>query len=225
MKKIAIVLTGLVLISTLIGVADAKDKLSTDQQLGNGWIIQKISSGDSLVTLEVKALINSSPSEVWKLLTDIDRWKDWEPMLNIGKAVSLEGELEKNEMTYALALNCPAQEVNVSDTGKTVATVFEEYDIPWPIQNDWVIRKYIFDANNSDSGEYKVKFHPVFSGVEKKRGGRYKLSRYKGADEETLLEYDFTVKRKEGCPKTVFEIIMKQTAERFVRAIRRNTEL
>lgn len=229
MFKLAGVITLAVLVLSVAAAAYGRSSLTDEEKLAKGWIVSYVSyeSDDSIANLEVKALINASPKKVWEFLSKVERWSLWMPVMSRGWALGddalskVPASPEKTKDVYdVVSVSSPAA-VRVSGSGKTTVSTFEEFDLPWPINNDWVLRKYIFDASKAEEDIYKVEWKQIFKGAER-RGGRWELSRYNGEADETLFEYRFRVKRKEGVPQKVFEIIMGKTVERFVSAIRKN---
>lgn len=227
-NTVRIIIFFLFLISC-VGVAAAKEKLTAEEKLSKGWIVRNISYGtdDSMVIVDVKALINASSADVWKLLSNIDSWPSWMPVLKRGWVLSgsvlskIPENPEKADDVYKTVSSGGKGSVNISQSGQTSVTTFEEFDLPWPVNNDWVIRKYIFDAARGSEGNYKVSWKQKFKGAEG-RGGMWEIVPNNGAENETLFKYHFVVKRKEGVPKAIFEAMVSKTIDRFISAIRRN---
>jgi len=216
----------LVLLSFALSVS-ARENLTEAEKLGKGWIVSNMSYGAdaSILVLNVKALIEAPPSSVWVLLSDIGHWSSWMPIIDRARVIdrsALPAELEKVDEVYDQASGLSPKGVKVSDSGRTVVTTFEEFDLPFT--KDWVIRRYTFDASGSGSGNYRVSWKQLFKGTDG-RGGNWKISQYDGPDSDTLFEYHFRVKRKSSIPKKAFEILVGNTVDRFIRSIRRNVDV
>lgn len=231
MKKIFFIAVVISLVAMSSTSSHARNKLGDEEKLQKGWIVSNISYGadESIVIVEVKALINASAGKVWNLLTNVNRWSKWMPVMSRGWIIhpddlsKLPAQPEKRDDIYKTASASQPASLNVNGSGKTSLTTFEEFDLPWPINNDWVLRKYHFDATASGNGHYKVSWKQLFKDTEG-RGGKWELSQYNGNTEETLFRYHYRVKRKEGVPKKIFEVIIGKTVDRFIGAIRRNVE-
>lgn len=208
----------------------AKTRLTDEEKLEKGWIVSRIEYADSensIAVLDVKALINRSPGEVWRFLTDIGKWSSWMPMMSHGwalngKTMEHVGALpDKTQAVYNLVSNSKPVSVEIKNDGETEVDMFEEYDLPWPISNDWDVRKYIFNSSDAGNSLYSATWKQLFKDA-RGCGGMWTLERHNGDKNETLLEYHYRVKRKEWVPAKIFEIIIGKTVDRFINAIRRN---
>ena len=229
MRRLAVTVMILMVIFLMAAVSVAKEKLSDEEKLAKGWIVSYVDyeQNDQIAVLDVKALINATPKSVWYLLSNINGWSGWTPVMSQGFAIkndifSKYGDRpDKNDEVKGAASNGSRSNVTIGDSGKTVVNTYEEFDLPWPINNDWVLRRYTFDASQSAENKYSVVWKQLFKGAEG-RGGSWNLSQYNGKADETLFEYHFKVKRKDGVPMKVFEVIIGKTIDRFISAIRRN---
>jgi hypothetical protein len=209
----------------------ARQSLTNEEKLAKGWIVSNISYGadDSLVIVDVQALINAPAKRVWKLFSDVSRWSVWMPIMSRGWIVGSAtlGKIhelpEKVKDVYDIVSAGKPASVKVEDIGKTSINTFEEFDLPWPINNDWVLRRYLFDSTDGSSGKYKVTWRQIFKDKEG-CGGWWEISPNNGNAVETLFKYHYVVKRKDGVPKKLFEIIVDKTVDRFIGAIRRQVE-
>lgn len=208
----------------------AKDNLTEDEKLNQGWVIKSIyfTDGGEIAVVNVKALIEAPPEKVWQLLTNIKGWSSWMPMLsqafviNSSGLAGLSANPQKNEQLHNKMRSLPMSYASIGNQGKKSLTTFEEFDLPWPINNDWVIREYTFDASGANSSNYKVSWHQIFEGCTG-RGGSWKLTPYNANnDNDTLFEYNFRVFKKKEASQGIFRTIIGQTAQRFVEAIRKN---
>lgn len=225
MRRLAPILIAAVIMTCSLS-AVARENLTQDEKVDKGWVVSGISYGsdDTILVLNVKAVISAVPGEVWGLLSDISGWSSWMPILIRGYAIDggrLPAPLEKGQELYEAVSSLSPVSAEVSDTGSTVVTTFEEYDLPF--SKDWVISRYVFDATGASEGVYNVSWKQLFYGAEG-RGGRWKISKYGGEGGDSLFEYHLRVKRSDSVPKKIFEVMVTNTADRFVRAIRRSVQ-
>lgn len=197
--------------------------LDLEKKLDSGYIIKEITipEGQDYATVLVKSIIDSSPKAVWAALINIGRWPKWLPMNR--KAWFLSPEAEKlvtpnvaRSQSEVLAINklYPPSKISDKPSGHWEHIAYEEYDLPWPIKNEWVVRRYKYD-------ESVDVWRASWRLVNTKRDeddGYWEVRPWKGGS--TYITYLYRVKAKDHVPHFVFKTAVSLTVNSMIKALR-----
>jgi len=194
-----------------------------DEKMDQGHIFKEITipEGSDRANVLVNAVINSPPEVVWAALIDINRWPKWLPMNRVAYFVSPEAEkliTPEAAKDHAKVLeinkqNPPAKETT-KFSGHWEHTAYEEYDLPWPLKNEWVVRRYQYDEG---ADIRKASWKRVDS-TRDEDDGSWEVRPWK--DGHTHLTYLYRVKAKEGVPQVIFKTAVSMTVNSMIKALR-----
>ena len=194
-----------------------------DEQMDQGHIFKEITipEGQNYANVIVNAVINAPPQLVWATLIDIARWPKWLPMNRKAGFVSPTAATlitPENARDRAKVLEINTQNPPLKDasqrSGHWEQVAYEEYDLPWPLKNEWVVRKYKFDESAQLS-------RASWRRVDSKRDvddGYWEVRSWK--DGRTHLTYYYSVKAKENVPEVVFKGAVSLTVGSMIKALR-----
>lgn len=196
---------------------------TADERLDTGSIIKeiKIPEGQLYADVLVNAVIDSPPKAVWAALIDIGGWPKWLPMNRKAwffspaaeKLITDEISHDKAKVLAINAENPPTSDV-AEQHGHWEHVAYEEYDLPWPIKNEWVVRRYKYD-------EATDLFRASWKRVDSKRDGDdgyWEVRPWK--DGRTHITYYYSVKAKESVPEIVFKTAVSMTVNSMIKALR-----
>jgi len=217
MKKFAVVLLMLCAPFVVFG------GMNKDQQLDAGYVLKNITIPEfsDRASVVVNTVIDSSPKAVWDALADIDHWPRWLPMTKragflsdeAAKLVTPENAKDR-EKVMEIKNRYPGNEVNEDWSDHWTRVAYEEYDLPWPIKNEWVVRRYTYDHHKDFS-------RASWKRIDSKReedDGSWEVSVWK--DGRTHLIYNYKVKPKENVPEVVFKTAVSMTVNSMIKALR-----
>lgn len=212
-----------VLVVTTLVPFSAVGGLYTDQKLDAGYILKEITipQGQDRADVFVNTVINSSPRAVWASLVDIGSWPRWLPMTSKAQFLSNEAarivtpDIAKDK-AKVLEINgrYPLQKDDTTPTGHWQRVAYEEYDLPWPIKNEWVVRRYSYDESDD-------LFRAVWRRVDSTRNeddGYWEVRPWRNG--RTNLTYCYRVKPKENVPEVVFKTAVSFTVNSMIKALR-----
>lgn len=208
-------------IATLANITDS-------EKLDSGWILRDIKieaplakDEPSWAYVNVQTVIKTPIAAVWTVLKDLENWPKWLPMTNKTGFLSPEAaslitpEISRDE-NQVMAIN--AAHPNSSNikkySGRWQLTAYELYDLPWPIKNEWVVRRYIF---NESTEKNRASWKRIDSQLDDD-DGFWELS--PRGENKTLLKYYYRVKAKENVPETVFKTAVSFTVNSMIKALR-----
>ena len=87
-------------------------------------------------------------------------------------------------------------------------------ELPWPIKNEWVVRRYTYDESAEKD---RAAWRKLDSKTQDDDGYWEVIAR---ADGKTLLKYYYRVKAKESVPKPVFKAAIGLTVNSMIKAVR-----
>ena len=224
-RKIAITTCAVLLVSlSLAPVVHAKQT-----PLKDGGIHIKIVFPTEAIhgSIHVEAMIPAMPEVIWSALVDVNRWRTWVPMVieaffyspKAKKAIPADAKKEQ-EFFKGLKQKYPGTASTPPMNGKARRATYEFYNLPWPIKDEWVVRKYLFDASKAGERKYKATWEKVWDTSPGKEG-YWTLEPFEGDANKTLLIYHFRTKSKIGIKQQLFRVGVKGAVERFIRAIRK----
>lgn len=205
-------------------VADA-GKLSLEERLDVGGIVKEINipKEEQWAYVYVRAIIKSKPETVWLTLADIDKWPSWLPMTRNAWFVSPEAaskitpEVARNrDDVLKINYENPPITVQENEKGGWQRVAYEEYDLPWPIKNEWVVRRYDF---NDESDVKRATWRKIAS-TDDKNDGYWEIKSWK--DGKTHLTYYYRIKKK-NVPDSVFRTAVSLTVNSMIKALRRES--
>jgi ribosome-associated toxin RatA of RatAB toxin-antitoxin module len=209
------------------GLAHAKLP-SVEERLESGGIIKDvIIPGDGMIAyVTVQTLVDAPPAAVWSALKDIEEWPRWLPMSSNAHFVSKEAEAlitpeiakDRKKVTEIDAAH-PNTEGGNGGEGSWQRLALEEYDLPWPLENQWVIRRYTYEENDD---LMKASWRKI-DGSSQGDDGYWKIKPWK--DGKTELKYYYIVKVKGPAPKPLFTAAINLTVNSMIKALRREAKL
>ncbi|MFH1830175.1 MAG: SRPBCC family protein [Pseudomonadota bacterium] len=198
-----------------------------EERLNAGGIITEISipEAGTLAHVNVQAIINSPPIAVWQALKDIEGWPGWLPMSKTARFLSeaaesrITAEIAKNrDEVVAIDTQYPNDDHGNGGAGHWQRLAYEEYDLPWPIKNEWVVRRYTYDEGEDKS---RASWRKV-DGSSTDDDGFWEVGAWK--DGKTYLRYYYRVKVKKGAPEPLFKAAVSLTVNSMIKALRREAK-
>lgn len=198
-----------------------------DSKLEAGYIIKDIDipEGSDRANVKVKTVIRSSPKAVWAALVDINDWPKWLPMNSKAYFLSDEAaglitpQVAKDQLEVIAISNAhPAPKETDHNAGSWQKMAYEEYNLPWPIKNEWVVRKYNYE-------ERPELMRASWKRVDSQRNeddGFWEVRPWKGGS--TYLVYNYKVKPKEKVPEVVFKTAVSMTVTSMIKALRHEAQ-
>jgi ribosome-associated toxin RatA of RatAB toxin-antitoxin module len=203
-------------------------KLPTiEERLDNGGIVRDIIiPGDDMTAfVTVRAIVEAPPKVVWDTLKDIENWPDWLPMSKEAHFVSKEAEAKIDEATakdrekvVEIDRALPNGEKGNAGSGHWQRVALETYDLPWPLEDQWIIRRYTYDESPE---RMKASFRKI-DGSSKEDDGFWEISKWK--DGKTHLKYYYIARVKGDAPKPLFKTAITLTVNSMIKALRREAK-
>ena len=204
--------------------ATAHAAATSEERLDIGGIVKEIEipEGQPWAHVRVQAVINASPAAVWPILVDIERWPKWMPMAKRMRILSPEAaalvtpeNFKDRDAVIAIELAHPRVADATPPSGHWQRTIAEEYDLPFPLKNEWTVRRYTYDEQGDTD---KAAWRKVDGRTEDVDDGSWEISPWR--DGRTLLTYDYRVKAKEGVPRPIFKAAVSLTVNSMMKALR-----
>lgn len=210
-------LTTLFFFSLIFSASAAIAKTSSDVNYRKVTI-----ANDSIwANVEVEKTIHASPEKVWAVISDLANWPKWLPMNSRFELLSNDSldvitpEIAADKPAVdAIAKKYPSTDYKVSYSGDQQVVAVEEYDMPWPIQNEWVVRLYKFDESNDQMNATWKKLDSTLPDDD----GGWEVVPTEDTN-ETLFKYHYRVKVKKGVPKPVFKTAISVVVGSMVRSL------
>ncbi len=198
-----------------------------EERLDAGGIVKDIAmpkEGD-MAHVNVQAIVETPPKAVWDALRDIERWPRWLPMSKTARFLSPEAEekisqeiAKSRDKVLEIDARYPNTDHGNDRAGNWQRLVYEEYDLPWPIKNEWVIRRYTYDDGEEKS---RASWRKI-DGSSIDDDGYWEVSPWK--DGKTHLRYYYRVKVKKGVPQTLYKGAISLTVNSMIKALRREAK-
>jgi hypothetical protein len=227
MRKIFAFALPIICIAFVAGSA-AHAKLPTpEERLDTGGVIKDITiPGESnMAHVTVRAVIDASPAVVWNTLKDIASWPRWLPMSKEAHLLSREAEplittdiAASQQKVVAIDKAHPNQEAGNPGSGTWQRLAYEEYDLPWPIDNEWVVRRYTYAEGMETK---KASWRKIVS-ENAGNDGYWEVSPWK--DGKTHLKYFYIVKVKGHAPEPLFKGAISLTVNSMIKALRKEVK-
>lgn len=201
-------------------------RLSQDERLDIGTIIKEITipGGSQWAYVRVRAVVDSSPQAVWATLININGWPKWLPMtkkawfLSDEAAQKITPEIARNkDEVLAIDARDPPAAPKQTHNNHWQRIAYEEYDLPWPLKNEWVVRRYTFDETDEIN---KASWRKVAS-TDSEDDGYWEITNWK--DGKTHLRYYYRVRSKENVPQPLFKAAVSLTVNSMIKALRRES--
>lgn len=222
MKKLAYIIIYILASAPVIATANP----SLEERLENGAIIKDVQTpGDSSwATVGVSAVIDVPMDVLWGTIIDIEAWPKWLPMMGRAWFISdaseerITREIAKSrDEVYAIDAEFPHERGGGNEgRGRWHRTTIEEYDLIWPLRNEWVVRRYDFDEASTP---HRASWHKL-DNADDSDDGAWEISPWKDG-KRSLLKYNYRVKVKEGVPRPVFRQAVSFTVNSMIKALRR----
>lgn len=214
----------ILVLSLLMMPAVSSARPGVDERLNQGAIIRDITipDGQEWAFVRVRAVIDAPPRAVWETLSDIEHWPSWLPMNR--KALFLAADADglmtreiahDRAQTMALFLAHPNRAGAQHAASRWDRLAYEEYDLPWPLKNEWVVRRYTFDEQAEQN---RASWKKVDSSDDLE-DGHWEVSPWKDGG-KAHLRYYYRVKAKEGVPHPVFTTAVAFTVNSMIKALR-----
>jgi len=201
----------------------AQARLDINEKMDQGHIFKEITipEGSDRAKVLVNAVINSPPEAVWAALIDIGSWPKWLPMNRVAYFLSPEAEklitpdlAKDHDKVLEINKQSPPAKETSQYSGHWERMAYEEYDLPWPLKNEWVVRRYKYD----ESADLRK---ASWKRVDSKRNdddGSWEVKPWK--DGRTRLIYLYYVKAKKGVPQPIFKTAVSLTVNSMIKALR-----
>lgn len=207
-----------------IGANAYAARQSLDERLEQGAVIKNITipEGQSWAYVKVQTLIDSKPDALWAALKDIQSWPRWLPMNKVARVLppDVAAKITKDIASkHDEVLSIVNGSSKVADDGKESGhwqkMVYEEYNLPWPIKDEWVVRLYTYDEKD---GVDRASWRKMDS-TEKDDDGYWEIKPW-GDGGKTLLDYYYRVKAKESVPAPIFKTAVSFTVNSMIKALK-----
>ncbi len=202
-------------------------QLDREQKLDAGYILKEITvpQGEDRALVLVNTVIDASPGSVWDALVDIGSWPRWLPMTKDAAFLSEEAaamvtpEIAKERgKVLEIRDRFPLKEGPSGWRDHWVRVAYEEYDLPWPIRNEWVVRRYTYDIHKDFA---RASWKRIDS-TRESNDGYWDVKVWK--DGRTYLTYCYRVKPKENVPEAVFKTAVSMTVNSMIKALRHEAQ-
>jgi len=188
---------------------------NSETELMKGKVVKQLSFPEDAEfgTVHIQAVIDVPPQTVWKMLVHLEEWGQWMPSLTEGWFYSKEAMQhlpdpfpKDRNLSLELRKKYPGAEgaVNPFFVGEEVRMAYENYDLLWPIRNEWVVRKYFYDSREAGLNKFKASWAQVFNRNQKTEG-YWLLEPFQNDPARTLLTYHYWVRAKAGLSRVVFK--------------------
>lgn len=213
-----------ILIITLIGNAAHSRLPTAEERLEVGGIVRDIIiPGDDMIAyVTVRAVIDAPPKVVWDTLKDIEGWPSWLPMSKEAHFVSKEAEAKitedvakDREKVVEIDRAHPNSERGNGGSGRWQRIALETYDLPWPLDDQWIIRRYTYDEGPE---KMKASWRKI-DGSSQEDDGYWEIKAWK--DGKTDLKYYYIARVKGEAPKPLFKAAITLTVNSMIKALRR----
>lgn len=222
MRKLACIIIVCILASA---PAIAASNPSLDQRLDIGAIIKDVTTPDDSqwAFVRVETVVDVPVDTLWRTIIDIEAWPKWLPMMGRAWFTSdaaeerITREIAKSrDEVYAIDSQFPQGGSDNADTGRWHRTTIEEYDLIWPLRNEWVVRRYDFDEASTP---HRASWRKL-DNADDSDDGAWEISPWKDG-KRSLLKYNYRVKVKAGVPRPVFRQAVSFTVNSMIKALRR----
>lgn len=213
----------IILMLVLAPSAVLAGQMTMDAKLDSGYIIKDITipEGSDRADVKVRTVIKAQPQAVWAALVDMNNWPNWLPMNKKAQflsdeAASLITPQVAKDQTQVIAISSahPASPDVPHDPGSWQRMAYEEYDLPWPIKNEWVVRRYIYEEQPD---LMRASWKRVDS-TREESDGFWEVRPWKNGG--TYLVYNYKVKPKEKVPEVVLKTAVSMTVTSMIKALR-----
>jgi len=223
---LSVFLTTILLITTSCNIVHAKLPTKEERLASGGIIKDVIIPGNGMTAyVTVEAIIDAPPKAVWDTLKDIEGWPRWLPMSEEAHFVSKAAEAKITEdvakdrdKVIAIDREHPNGEHGNNGKGKWQRVALETYDLPWPLDNQWIVRRYTY---NEKSETMKASWRKV-DGTSTEDDGYWEVKSWK--DGRTDLKYYYVARVKGGAPKPLFKAAINLTVNSMIKALRRESK-
>lgn len=201
---------------------------SIEERLNNGAIIKgiEIPGNSGWAYVDVQAVVDVPPDLLWKTLIDIERWPGWLPMNEKAWFVSEKAEeiitgvvAKDRDKVYEIDKMHPSIRSDGPYSGQWHRTAIEEYDLIWPLRDEWVIRRYTFDETKNP---YRATWKKL-AADDDEDDGSWEVSPWKDK-RKSLLKYHYRVKVKKGVPNQIFKTAVSFTVNSMIKSLRREVK-
>lgn len=176
-------------------------------------------------TVHVEATIHASPEVVWEILTDMNQWRSWMPMVKASyfysapAVAAIPANVSKDQALFdRIHQEHPGSESAPPAKGVTRRTTFESYNLPWPIKDEWVVRHYTYDATLARDHRYRASWRKVWGDLPE--DGHWFITPHPINADAAYFIYHFRVKAKRGVALALFSAGIKHSVKKFIKAIR-----
>lgn len=222
MKKLAYII--IYILASVPAIVAANP--SIDERLENGAIIKDVTTPDDSqwAFVRVETVVDVPVDTLWRTIIDIEEWPEWLPMTSGARFISAEAEgritreiAKSRERVYAIDKEFPPNSDNTDvGSGRWHRTTIEEYDLIWPLKNEWVVRRYDFDEVSTP---HRASWRKLDNNDDIEDGA-WEIGPWKDG-KKSLLKYSYRVKVKEGVPRPVFRQAVSFTVNSMIKALRR----
>ena len=205
-------------------------KESFVKSLDRGWIYTT-SDYDSGTSIQAKmqVVIEAPPEQVWELYTQNNNWKLYKiPTLVDSRALneSFVNELKNSKVKKVrrfyslLADRFHDPYATRHRGGKWESFAFQYYDLPWPVDNKWLVLKQIHDESKTSSSVFASESFGVGGNIKSFYSSAV-FKPFENNPNRTLMDYKVTVDTGYPVPKFLLAWGTEQTLPRVMKAIRR----
>jgi len=227
-RKMRWIILAISIAAALSASGAAHARLPTpEERLENGGIIKDINiPGEEMTAyVTVHAIVDAPPKAVWDALKDIEGWPRWLPMSKEAHFVSREAEAKiteevakHREQVVEIDRAHPNGEKGNDGSGTWQRVALETYDLPWPLEDQWIIRRYTYDEGEE---RMKASWRKV-DGSSQGDDGYWEIKGWK--DGKTDLKYYYIARVKGDAPKPLFKAAINLTVNSMIKALRREAK-
>jgi hypothetical protein len=129
-----------------------------------------------------------------------------------------EATAKDREKVVEIDRALPNGEKGNAGSGHWQRVALETYDLPWPLEDQWIIRRYTYDESPE---RMKASFRKI-DGSSKEDDGFWEISKWK--DGKTHLKYYYIARVKGDAPKPLFKTAITLTVNSMIKALRREAK-
>lgn len=169
-----IVLLGALGFPSFSGAADLHSRMAAGEIISFSENVP----GSAAKLGEVKGVVNAPPEKVWRVVSDVNHFKDFMPRTLRSRVVmpeKLEMLLQKKptqarEVETILGPTRPDPDLFRVHGQKFVEYLYGMVDLPWPLGNRWYIIKVVRDETQAAKHRYTSSWTLVMGNLRENRG-------------------------------------------------------
>ncbi len=213
------------------GALFGDEKKSAEEErsfrLQNGEILTDGGHLSKGVWGRMEGVIEAPPELVWRLFILADHWKSYGlPTLADSRVVDQEivqrsASLKKVKDFYKILGDRIVDPLSQRARGRIwTSTIFQYYDLPWPVANRWVIAEYVNDEREIAKGIIRSRWTKAAGDI-RTFSGTITFEPFGGDLHRTLMVYRVESDPGSHVPKFLIRWALRQSMPEAIEAIRR----